>query len=397
MICHVDADSFFASVLVRKDPRLRGKPLLALGMGGTCVIAATYEAKAFGVKTGMNLKDALNLVPDALQISSDFRETAIASREIEEILSHEGPLLEQMSVDEWFLDLSGLPGGEPPDLYAWAKDLQQKILRKTALSVSVGVGSTKLLAKMAGEYKKPAGVTVAQGTSIESMLRDRPVAAIPGIGKRRDVHAQSHGWVTAWDFAKADPETVQKLFGKGGYELQLELNGTIVSPVTIEEEPPKSISRARSFLRTSNRDFLWAQTLRHLEYVVLKMRRQDLACSHVTLWLRRWDFHMLGDNRKLPSPMNTEEQLQPYIQDLFGRLYEEKKLFSQTGLGLFGLRPRGVSQYSLFENPEALNRDEKIQHTLDILHERFGRNVLTRGSALCVSSQTKPQIPLSTV
>ena len=78
MICHVDADSFFASVLVRKNPRLRGKPLLALGMGGTCVIAATYEAKAFGVKTGMNLKDALKLVPHALQLSSDFRETAIA-------------------------------------------------------------------------------------------------------------------------------------------------------------------------------------------------------------------------------------------------------------------------------------------------------------------------------
>ena len=129
MICHVDADSFFASVLVRKNPRLRGKPLLALGMGGSCVIAASYEAKAFGVKTGMTLKDALKLVPHALQLSSDFRETAIASHEIEEILSREGPLLEQMSVDEWFLDLSGVPGGEPADLRAWAVALQKKILK----------------------------------------------------------------------------------------------------------------------------------------------------------------------------------------------------------------------------------------------------------------------------
>src|SRR3989338_1908328 len=231
-------------------------------MGGSCVIAATYEAKAFGVKTGMTLKDALKLVPNALQIPSDFRETAIASHQIEEILSHEAPMLEQMSVDEWFLDIASVVGGEPQDLHAWATALQKKILRYTALSVSVGVGQTKLLAKMAGEYKKPAGVTVlyddrgegglcppgatplrekgvheGKTVGLSLMLKDRPAAAIPGIGRRRDVHAQLKGWKTAWDFAVADQETVIKLFGKGGHELQLELNGIIVSPVTTESSP----------------------------------------------------------------------------------------------------------------------------------------------------------------
>ena len=420
MIAHIDADSFFASVLVRRNPRLRGKPLLALGMGGTCVIAATYEAKALGVMTGMPLKEALRLAPKALQIPSDFRETAVASHEIEEILSREGPLLEQMSVDEWFLDLSGLPGGEPRDLSLWATNLQRKILQKTSLSVSIGVGPTKLLAKMAGEYKKPAGITILRNDCGEArlrragaaplkekgvhegktvglslMLNDRPAAAIPGIGRRRDVHAQAHGWRTAWDFAVADPELVLRLFGKTGYELQLELLGTVVSPVTIEDVPPKSISRARSFLRTNDVSVLWAHTLRHLEYTVLKMRRQNLACREVSFWLRHWDDSSAGGHRKLPQPMNTEEQLRPYIRDLFDAFLKPKKLYSQTGIALLGLSADGSTQYSLFEKPDIYHREQSIQQTLDSLHERFGRNAITRGSAISVSSQTTPALPLS--
>ena len=126
------------------------------------------------------------------------------------------------------------------------------------------------------------------------------------------------------DFAVADPELVPRLFGKTGYELQLELLGTVVSPVTIEDVPPKSISRARSFLRTNDVSVLWAHTLRHLEYTVLKMRRQNLACREVSFWLRHWDDSSAGGHRKLPQPMNTEEQLRPYIRDLFDAFLKPK-------------------------------------------------------------------------
>ncbi|MEK7218705.1 MAG: DNA polymerase IV, partial [Patescibacteria group bacterium] len=110
----MDADSFFASVLVRQNPSLKGKPILALGMGGGCVIAASYEAKAKGVKTGMRVKDALLLVPDALRLPSDFRETGLASAQIESVLREMFPVIEQMSIDEWFVDLRALAGGVPP-------------------------------------------------------------------------------------------------------------------------------------------------------------------------------------------------------------------------------------------------------------------------------------------
>src|SRR3989338_5482226 len=127
MIAHIDVDAFFASVLVRADPSLQGKPLLALGMGGSCVIAASYEAKAKGIRTGMRLLDARKLCPGAIERISDFAEACRASAHIEEMLGRECPNMEKMSVDEWFLDLRTLVGGIPKDTSAWAFDTQQII------------------------------------------------------------------------------------------------------------------------------------------------------------------------------------------------------------------------------------------------------------------------------
>jgi DNA polymerase-4 len=201
MFSHIDADAFFASVLVRKYPHLRGKPLLALGMGGGCVIAASYEAKACGVRTGMRFREAQALCPGALSMPSDFHEAARASQEIEDILRNTCPFIEQMSVDEWYMDLRGLVGGMPSSLGYWGEEMQTQILRKTGLSVSVGIAETKLLAKMAGEFRKPAGVTVIPVSTCsgkldvcrQEFLAQRPAAAIPGIGRKRVRHTDQRG------------------------------------------------------------------------------------------------------------------------------------------------------------------------------------------------------------
>lgn len=401
MIAHIDADAFFASVLTRRDPRLKGKPLLALGMGGSCVIAATYEAKAFGVKTGMALRDALKLVPHALQIPSDFRETALASREIEGIIAETCPLFEQMSVDEWYLDLGSAPRLKPDaDFLAWGRNIQAEILRRTSLSVSVGIGPTKLLAKMAGEYRKPAGVTAVKASGslmIEEFLRDRPAAAVPGIGRRRMIRTDEHGWKTAWDFAAASPAIISKIFGKPGREMQQELLGVSVWPIVTDAPPPKSVSRARSFKRTNDRAFLWAHVLRHLEYVVLKMRRDNFACHHLSLWLRNAEYEGCGSHVSLPHAMNTEEELRPYVARCFRELFKHNVFYTQTGLVLSDFRESSAAQYSLFQNPSLRDRTEKLQEAIDALHERFGRGVLTRGAALPVASGTRPDLEFPTV
>ncbi len=412
MIAHVDADSFFASVLQRKDPRLRGKPLLALGMGGGCVIAASYEAKAFGVKTGMRLLEARKLCPAALAVPSDFRETAVASEQIEAILRRQCPVVEEMSIDEWFLDLRSLVGGLPMNLAAWAKAEQTLIGRETGLSVSIGVAPSKLLAKMASEYRKPAGITVLAlpflhrrkglgdggALVIEEFLKDRPAAAIPGIGRRRMPQVEAHGWKTAWDIANAPADQIIALCGRPGTEMQRELLGECLSPVTTETAPPKSVSRARSFRPTRDRAFLWAHTLRHLEYTVLKMRRHSLMCRGVSMWLRRGpdaDYAHMGANASLPQPADTVEGILPFLHDCMENIFEARHSYTQPGIALWRLVPAGTPQFSLFEAPAKIEGAEDLQRSLDRLHERFGRNSITRGSALGVKSGTTMELEMS--
>ncbi len=395
MIAHVDADSFFASVLQRLHPHLKGKPLLAMGMGGGFVIAASYEAKAKGVRTGTPLKEAMQLCPDAVQMPSDFRETAVASEQIEAVIMNICPFVEQMSIDEWYLDLRSLVGGIPKDLQKWAKDLQQEILRQTSLSVSIGVGPSKLLAKMAGEYRKPAGVTAVTQNDIEWFLKDRPAPAIPGIGPKREVHTKAHGWETAWDIAMAPRYTIDDLFGKGGTDIQRELLGECLSPVTVDTRPQKSISRTRSFRQTRDEQMLWAHLMRHLSYCVFKLRRQDLMAKGISVWLRDGDYRHGGFNCSLTRPLDTEAYLTPFVRRCFQKAHDPKRGYTQAGLALWNLTPNGSVQYSLFDEPGNVERDEGLQRSLDTIRKRFGRDVITPASALPVNVQHRPELGYS--
>lgn len=419
MICHVDADSFFASALQRKNPGLKGKPLLALGMGGGCVIAASYEAKACGVKTGMRLTEARKLCPKALAMPSDFDEALLASKQIEQVLKNRCPIVQQYSVDEWFLDLRSLVGGLPDNLKHWIQKLQEDVSDSVGLTVSVGVGTSKLQAKMASEYRKPAGFTIImphkhhssscpstglrtgsggalQGRpsilTAEDFLKDRPAQAIPGIGKQRGLHAESHGWKTAWDIAYADAATIQKLFGRPGLWMQRELLGECLEPVEVESAPPKSISRTRSFPSTKDRSVVYAHLLHHLTYTMLKLRRAGLRCSAVSVWLRSSEYTFDQKESKIPQPTDTEERVLPYVHRCFEKLYEHGAAYTQVGLGLYNLNPTGGTQYSLFEDNKKIDTAEHMQDAMDSVHNTFGREALKRGAAMAVTGSQKKHL-----
>src|SRR5437764_874360 len=125
-----------------------------------------------------------------------------------------------------------------------------------------------------------------QSLDISTFLKARPTAAIPGIGRKSEIKTKAHGWLTAWDFTAADKEEVSRTFGKNGREMQRELNGECVSVVSSERAAPKSVSRCRSFRPTRDRSLLWAHLLKHLEYIVMKMRRDGLSCRGISVWLR---------------------------------------------------------------------------------------------------------------
>lgn len=396
MIAHIDADSFFASVIIRTDPSLKGKPLLAIGMGGGCVIAATYEAKAKGVKTGMRLSDARKLVPDAVEMAADFRETGIASEQIEWILKNHCPIVEQMSIDEWYLDLQSLVGGSPTQPEGWGRLVQKEVLTMTDLSVSVGIAPSKLLAKMAGEYRKPAGVTALtlQNDEIERFLRDRPAAAIPGIGRQRQAKTDALGWKTAWDLAIGDKDEIIRLCGRPGVEMQRELLGERVDNVTTDVRPPKSISRCRTFKTTPDTKILKAHLLKHLEYCTMKMRRWDLGCTDLSVWIRTPDFAFRGSHRKLGRTCTTAAQMQPAILAALSSLTWHSSKYNQVGLALYNFRSADIVQDSLFDDLSKVRADEHLQEAMDELHTRYGRDSVTRAAALPVSSGTKKDLDL---
>lgn len=405
MLAHIDVDAFFASILVRADPSLRGKPLLALGMGGGCVIAASYEAKAKGVRTGMRLLDARKICPGAVERLSDFAEACRASAHIEEILSRECPVMEKMSVDEWFLDLRTLVGGIPEDPGTWAKDIQNTIHRHLDLTVSVGIGPTKTLAKMASEYHKPEGITIltplnppfptgggrkgVRGKYLESFLRDRAAAAIPGIGRKRMVHAEKHHWITAWDFAHAPRHTVVHLFGRPGGELKRELLGTVIYPLKVDGRPPKSISRCRSFRRTGNKMAVEGYIHEHMTVTVMRMRKEHLSARNVSIWLRDQKYDRQGTECRLPRPMDTEEELLPYARRALRQLWKRGGMYTQVGLALSHLSPVEGHQYSLFEDPEKSQQRRNIQEAMDDIHKRFGRDAVVRGPGVVLGKPRK--------
>lgn len=396
-IVHVDADSFFASVIVRSHPGLRGKPVLAIGMGGGCVIAATYEAKAKGVKTGMRLSDARKLVPECIEMPVDFRETGIASEQIESVLRSSIPILEQMSIDEWYGDLSSMVGGTPKDVHDWVKAMQKEVLTSTGLSVSVGVAPTKLLAKMASEYRKPAGVSVIHTKDIETFLRDRPAAAIPGIGRQRQVKTDDMGWKTAWDIASADDAALVRICGKPGILMRDELRGIAHATVSTVITPPKSISRCRTFQATTDTDLMKAHLVKHLEYCTMKMRRWDRGCRELSVWVRTPDFDYRGSHRKLGRLCVTVEEMSgPALASLSALTWHGSRV-NQVGLALSGFDVAATRQQSLFDDPKSVMETEKLQETIDTLHQRFGRDSVTRGAALRVSSGTKKDIDFSIV
>lgn len=399
MIAHIDADAFFASVLQRLHPHVKGKPLIASGMGGGCAIAASYEAKAKGVKTGMRMKEALQLCPEATVMPSDFRETGLASQQIEAILRDVCPILEEMSIDEWFLDLSSLVGGVPFDVTSWARAVQDRIIRSTDIGVSIGVAPSKTLAKMAGEERKPRGITVLTTQSdIDAFLHRRPAAAIPGIGCRREVDVYARGWSTAYDIAYADPMLLRRLFGIGVVDIAAELRGIQVSAVQTETRPPKSLSRARSFRPTHDHSVLWAYVVQHLCYCVLKMRRHGLAARGVSIWLRH-DTYDGGDDSALtlPRAFDTEIDLLPFARRCFQRAYRYHARYTQVALALWHLVPGGVVQYSLFVDPLEANRTDALQKSLDGLRTRYGREIVVPGAALPVTHNKRPGLSVTTV
>ena len=250
-IAHIDADAFFASCELARNPHLKGKAVMVSGKLNSCVLAKSPEAKKLGVTTAMPVWDAKKLCPNGIFIHCDMRYYTTMSRKMMAIFCEWSPVVEVYSIDEAFVDMNGLRGMYRKSFDQIGDKIREQIKNEIGITVSVGVSTNKTLAKMACELNKPDATTTISAKKIDDFLAKIPVTDIPGVGFSRGELLKKYKVKTCLEFAKKSQDFVQRLFGKMGVLLWRELHGEISFPLLSDPPPPKSIGRTSSFEKPS--------------------------------------------------------------------------------------------------------------------------------------------------
>ncbi|MHB8883051.1 MAG: DNA polymerase Y family protein [Thermodesulfovibrionales bacterium] len=389
-ILHVDADAFFASCEQAIHPELRGRPVIT-GKERGIVAAASYEAKARGIKRGMRLFEVRQVCPDAVILPSDYETYSIFSRRMFEIVRRFTPDVEEYSIDEAFADLTGLRRTYHGPYSVIAEKLQQQIEQELGFTVSIGLSLTKVLAKIGSKHNKPHGLTVISGRDIHLYLEDLPVEKVWGIGANTSAFLNKHGIRTALHFAKKDAGFIKSRLSKPYQEIWHELNGRSVYPVVTEaKDSYQSISKARTFTPPSaDETFIFAQLSKNLENACIKARRYMLGATRLIVFLRRQDFGSAGVEIKLSLPSAFPVSLMEPLREGFRRVFRADTLYRQTGVVLAGLMPCNRIQYGLFDDTAKIEKLTRIYEVIDSLSSKYGKHTVQLGSSLPTKLQAQ--------
>ena len=389
-IVHIDGDAFFTSCEEAIHPELKGKALITGGERGI-VACASYTAKKLGIKRGVPLHEARKICPGLIILPSDYETYSLFSRRIFGIMRRFTPDVEEYSIDEAFADITGMRRALHSSYEEIALQMKKEIERELDITVSVGLSITKVLAKVASKYLKPAGMTVIKGRNIAQYLRYLPVGKIWGIGPATTNYLAKLGIRTALAFAQLPEKTVREKFTKPGVEIWQELRGESVYPVTTEEKSSyASISKTKTFTpATSDADYLFAQLMRNMESACIKARRYALAPRKLVVFLKKNNFDSAGIEAALPHPCACPFEFSGIIRDLFESCYRPQELYRATGVILLALSPDNNIQYTLFDNPVQIEKIKGLYNVADELGQKFGKHTLHLGSTHLIEKMGK--------
>ncbi len=389
-ILHLDADAFFASCEQAVHPELRGKPVIT-GKERGIVAAASYEAKAKGIARGVSLYDVKKICPDAVIVPSDYETYSLFSVRMFEILRRFSPDVEEYSIDEAFVDLTGLRRSFHSSYGLIAKDMQDMIGKELGITVSVGVSLSKVLAKIGSKHNKPHGLTIIPGRDIHIYLEKLPVEKVWGIGPNTAAFLGKFGIKTALQFAKKDEGFIQKYLSKPYQEIWHELNGRSVYPVATESKSSyQSISKTKTFTPPSeDRTFVFAQLSKNLENACIKARRYKLSATRLILFLRTQEFRDTGVEMKLSRATAYPIDLFGPLREGFDQIYQNGSRYRQTGVVLSGLVPEETVQYTLFDDTSRIEKFSRIYSAVDKVSEKFGKYTVHHAASLPTKLQTQ--------
>ena len=375
-ILHVDMDAFFASVELLERPDARGKPAIVGHVGGRGVVtSATYEARRYGVRSAMPMSQALRLCPNAIILTPHYERYTQYSAAVMDIFHEVTPLVEPLSIDEAFLDVSGARRllGSPRRI---AELIRSRVFEETGLTCSVGVAATKFMAKLASGRAKPDGLLVIPRAETLAFLRPLPVGALWGVGASTQASLERMGLLTVADLADAPLHVLQKAVGDaGGRRLHDLANGRDARRI-VTESREKSIGHENTFgVDVGDLDTLRREFLRLSGRVGERLREHELVARTVAIKVRFSDFRTITRSRTLAEPTNVGRRLFEEAWDVFGALGLDVQ---QTPLRLIGVRAEqlldaGGDALALWDPDEEWRETER---TLDAVSARFGRGAI---------------------
>jgi DNA polymerase-4 len=388
-ILHADLDSFYASVEQRDDPALRGRPVI---VGGGVVLAASYEAKAFGVRTAMNGRQARQLCPQAVVVDPRMHAYSDASKAVFEVFADTTPLVEGLSIDEAFLDVSGLRrvSGSPIEI---AVRLRHDVLERVGLPITVGIARTKFLAKVASGVAKPDGLLLVPPDGELAFLHPLPVERLWGVGPKTAAKLHARGIVTVGEVARIDEASLVSMLGRAsGRHLHALAHNRDPRPVQVGRRRRSIGSQhALGWSPKSSAD-IDAAVVRLVDRVTRRMRTAGRVGRTVVLRLRFDDFERVSRSHTLPQATAQTPTILSAVRDL---LDAAQPMIEARGITLVGIAVANLDDDDAVQLELPFGRDRRaLDVALDDVKERFGSAAITRAVLLGrAEGMTVPLLP----
>ncbi len=379
---HVDMDAFFVSVEEVLDPSLRGKPVIVGGdpNGRGVVAAASYEARKYGIHSAMPLVRARRLCRSAIFLRGSHRCYEEFSRRIFDVLRGYSPLVEPMSIDEAFVDLTGclrLHGS----LLDTAQEIRDKIRQQVGINASIGMASNKLVAKVASATVKPSSMLWIVPGMERSFLSPLRVECIPGVGSKSALELKCMGIHTVAQLSKVPLEWLEQAYGKRGASLYFKARGVCESPVVSGKKRSRSISRETTLKKDDPR-YLKSIFSYLVEKVLSQLREENLHARSVTLKLRYSDFKTVTRCHTLRESTDDDGVVFREIFDLFKKLFVKRTRIRLVGVSLSSLIHRRFQQTGLFDQASFEQRG-RLLRSIDDIRDKYGFHAILRAGSIC--------------
>lgn len=382
IIALVDCDSFFVSCEQSVNPDLKGKPVCVMSGRGQCVISRSKEAKKLGIRMGMPYFQIEGSMKKAIFINANHELYSEISKKVMAVLKTFSPLVEVYSIDEAFVDLTGLERLYKRNYLEIAQMIREKVKEEADIPVSIGVSSSKSLAKLASDKAKKLeeGVFLIGARKITPLLQKTGIDEIWGIGRNLSLMLRKHGILTAYELVSQDDLWLDKQIGIRGLEMKHELLGEMISPVSNEVKLPKSIQKTCALAKfTSDKDYLKNSLNYHIHRACVKLRKINAKCKGVSIFLRTKDFKVYCEKKVLNAGCDFELEISDIIFELLDKVYNPNILYRSTGVILDTFVLNSEEQMSLFADISVDNKKEKLSKCFDKLEQKFGKDIIQTG------------------